>query len=406
MNKRKLLASFAILALLVSVLAGCGPKPQPTAEPTVEPVEEAAPIKIGVPTPLSPPADYKAGEINVDTVNLAIEELNKKGGALGREFEAVVADDEGDTSTGVSVVTKLITEDKVVALVGPWHSSVALAQSKIADEYKVPIFLHYSWTDEITTMHSDYVFRVSPYNSEIAQLVVPFIKEQGYKHIGFMAEDSAYGTGFADGLTESAGAEGVEVTTRVFPAESMDLSPQLLEFKSLTPPIDLLVIAAVYQPMYLIPKQAREVGLTCDIMAGWDYPGWSPEYWETTGDAGVGVFYPTFYSSQLTLSPLGTHFKEAYTAAYDHEPPIYAYYLYDEVMMIAEAIEQASSTDPEKIAEVLRAMEFDGTTGKIKFERRDTPGDPVWNQWLGHQIFIMRPTEVGQMQDQAEIFWP
>jgi len=419
MAKNKFLAFVMLFVLVAPTLAGCGPTP--TAAPTPTPVPptptpapptptpppaEAEPIKIGVTTPLSPPGDYKGGQINVDTVKLAIKELNEKGGALGRKFQEVVVDDQGNTSTGVSVVTKLITEDKVTAIVGAWHSSVAVAQSKIANDYKVPFLLHYSWADEITAAHSDFVFRVSPYNSQIAQLMMPFIKKQGYKHVAVMAEDSAYGTGFADGMKAAAEPEGVQVTIRVFPAQAMDLSPQLLELKALTPPIDLLVIAAVYQPMYLIPKQAREVGLNCDLMAGWDYPGWSPEYWETTGESGVGVFYPTFSSKKLTLSPLGAHFKEAYKAAYGHEPPIYAYYLYDEVMMIAEAIKKANSADPVKVAETLKTLEFDGTTGKIKFESRDKPNDPVWNQWLGQQIFILRPTKQGQMQEDAEIVYP
>ena len=420
MSKR-LFALIAILVLVTPLVAACGATPEPAqptaapqaaepttaAEPTAaEPAASSEPIKIGVTTPLSPPADVQAGEINVNTVKLAIQHLNEQGGALGRQFQEVIVDDMGDTATGVSAVTKLISEDKVSAIVGAWHGSVALAQSQVAAEQKVPILLHYSWPDDITAMHSDFVFRVSPYNSQIAALLIPFMKEQGYKNVAVMAEDSAYGTGFADGLTKVAAAEGIEVTTRVFPAESMDLSPQLLELKSLTPPVDLLVVAAVYQPMYLIPKQAREVGLECDIMAGWDYPGWSPDFWATAGEAGVGVFFPTFYSTALNLTPLGTKFKEAYNAAYGHEPPIYAYYLYDEVLMVAEAITKGGSADPGKVAENLKTLEFEGTTGMIKFESRDTPGDPVWNQWLGQQVFIMRPTAVGQMQEDDEIVWP
>ena len=412
MTTQKFSALVSLVVLIALLLTACGGTTAPTAVPSVAPSvapATSAPtgtIKIGVTTPLSPPGDYKSGEINVNTVKLAIQDLNNKGGALGLQFEAVVVDDQGDTSTGVSVVTKLITEDKVSAIVAPWHGSVALAQSKVANDYKVPILLHYSWPDEITAMHSDYVFRVSPYNSEIVQLLLPFLKAQGYKSIAVMAEDSAYGTGFADSMIALAGAEGIPVIKRVFPAESMDLSPQLLELTSLTPPVDLLLIAAVYQPMYLIPKQARESGYKGDIMAGWDYPGWSPDYWTTTGEAGVGVYYPTFYSSKLSLTDLGTQFKQAYTTAYGSEPPIYAYYLYDEVLMVAEAVKQSNSTDPVKIAAALKTMQFEGTTGMIKFESRDTPNDPVWNQWLGQQIFIMRPTAVGQMQDQDEIVWP
>ncbi|MGB9605860.1 MAG: ABC transporter substrate-binding protein, partial [Bryobacteraceae bacterium] len=201
---------FACMLLVMPLLTGCGAQPGG---------KETGPIKIGVPTPLSPPADYKAGEINVNTVKLAIDEINKQGGVLGRQLEAVIMDDQGDTATGVNVVTKMITEDKVVAIVGPWHGSVALAQAKVAAEKQVPILLHYSWPDDITAMHSDFVFRVSPYNSQIAQLLIPFMLQKGYKHIAVMAEDSSYGTGFADGMTKAAQPHGIQVTTRVFPAQ-------------------------------------------------------------------------------------------------------------------------------------------------------------------------------------------
>lgn len=335
-KKRRLWVSitFLLLAsivLTISTTACKRPSPGPSDEVSTKPPTPTEPIKIGVPTPLSPPADFKAGQINVNTLKLAANEVNRLGGVLGRQIELVIGDDEGNASKGVSLVQKMITQDKVSAILGVWHGSVALAQAKVAAQYKVPIIIHYSWPDEITAEHSDYIFRIGPFNSEIAQLLVPFIKEKGYKHVAVMAEDSSYGLGFSEALKKEGQKEGFQVTVKVFPSQALDLRPQLLELKNMSPRPDLLIVASVYQPMYLIPKQAFEVGLApqTQVMAGWDYPGWSAEFWKTVGQAGKGIMYPAFYHAEMTLTERGKKFKEAYTQEYKESPPIYAYFLYD-----------------------------------------------------------------------------
>ena len=366
---------------------------------------EAAEIKIGLVTPLSAPGDYEAGKINVQTVELAVDELNRKGGILGSKVVLVKADDEGKPAVGVTAVQRVIGNDKVSAIVGAWHGSVALAQAKIADKMAVPIFFHYSWPDDLTTMHSNYVFRVSPYNSQIANLLIPFVIQKGFKNIAVLHETTAYGTGFADAFVKAAKEKGINMVQKGFPAESQDLKPQLLELKAMKTKPDLLVVSSVYQAMYLIPKQAYEVGLAPDtkILAGWDYPGWSPEWWEVMGEKGVGVMYPTFYSSKLKLMSLGEQFKKAFTEKYKFEPPIYAYFLYDEVMIIADGMTRAKSSDPKKLAEALKSTRFNGTTGAITFERKD---GPVWNQWTGHQLFVLQLNAFKQAGKDAAIIYP
>jgi branched-chain amino acid transport system substrate-binding protein len=362
-------------------------------------------IKIGLVTPLSAPGDYESGKINVMAAELTVDELNQKGGILKKKVALVKADDEGKPAVGVTAVQRLIANDKVSAIVGAWHSSVALAQAKVADKMAVPMFFHYSWTDDLTTMHSDYIFRVSPYNSEIASLLVPFLTQKGYKNIAIMHETTAYGTGFAEALVKAAAEKGIKVVKIGFPAEGQDLKPQLLELKAMKPKPELLVISSVYQAMYLIPKQAHEVGLAPEmkIMAGWDYPGWSPEWWEVMGEKGVGVMYPTFYSSKLKLTSLGERFKKAFTERYKFDAPIYAYFLYDEMMIIADAMERVKSSDPKKLAGALRTTRFNGTTGLITFERKE---GPVWNQWLGHQLFVLQLTAPKQKGADAAVIYP
>lgn len=362
-------------------------------------------IKLGLATPLSAPGDYESGQINVKTTELAVEELNQRGGIFGKKVVLAKADDEGKPAVGVTSVQRLIANEKVSAIVGAWHSSVALAQAKVADRMGVPMFLHYSWADDLTAQHSDYIFRVSPFNSEIADLLVPFLTKKKYKNIVIMHETTAYGTGFANALVKAAGDKGIKVVQVGFPAEAQDLKPQLLELKAMKPRPELLMVSSVYQAMYLIPKQAHEIGLAPEtqILAGWDYPGWSPEWWEVMGDKGVGVMYPTFSSAKLKLTSLGEHFKKVFVEKYKFDPPIYAYFLYDEVMIIADAMERAKSSDPKKLAEAFKTTRFDGTTGVITFERK---GGAVWNQWMGHQLFVLQLTAPNQKGKDAAVIYP
>jgi ABC-type branched-subunit amino acid transport system substrate-binding protein len=121
------------------------------------------------------------------------------------------------------------------------------------------------------------------------------------------------------------------------------------------------------------------------------------------GEQGVGVTYATFESNKLKLSPSGEHFKKAFKAKYDFDPPVFAYFLYDEVMILADAMERAKSSDPKMVAAALKDTKFEGTTGLITFDRKE---GPVWNQWMGHQLFVKKLTAVKQTGEQAEVIYP
>jgi len=360
-------------------------------------------IKLGMVTPLSAPGDYKSGQINVQVGELAVEQLNAQGGLLGKKVEMVKADDEGKPAVGVTAIQRMIASEKVSAVVGVWHSSVAVAQGKVVTKMKTPMLLHYTWADEMTADHSDYIWRVGPFNSEIAALMLPYI-EKNFKTIAVMYETTAFGTGFADALAKLAEDKGIKTYKIAYPAEATDLEPQLLELKGKDPKPELLVVAAVYQATNLIPKQAFEIGLAPEmkILCAWDWPTYA-DFWEVLGEKGVGVMYATFESEKLQLSPLGESFKKSFKAKYDYEPPVFAYFLYDEIMILAETIKRINSADPQKIAEALKETKFAGTTGEITFERKD---GPVWNQWMGHQLFVKKMTEFKQKGPDAEVVYP
>ena len=384
---------FIIVTLIVFFL-GFGP-----SSVTAEDV-----IKFGIATPLTA-GDYKSGQINVQTAELFIEQINAKGGLLGKKVVLVKADDEGKPAVGVTAMHRLAKE-KVSVIVGVWHSSVVMAQAKVLEQMKVPMILHYSWADELTAGHSPYIYRVGPFNSQIAQLMVPYFEKEGFKTIAVLHETTAFGTGFTDALQKLAEAKGIKIYRTGIPAEATDIKPQLLDFKGKDPMPELLVLAVNYQPTNLAPKQAAEIDLfpKCGVLCAWDWPTY-PDFWEVVGENGVGVTYATFESNKLKLSPLGESFKKEFTEKYKFAPPVFSYFMYDGMMMVAETIKKINSADPQKIAEALKDITFDGTTGVVSFERKEGPG-PIWNQWMGHQLFIKKLTEFKQNGEDAEVVYP
>lgn len=359
-------------------------------------------VKFGIATPLTA-GDYKSGQINVQTAELFINQINAQGGLLGKKVVLVKADDEGKPAVGVTAMQRLAKE-KVSAIVGVWHSSVVMAQAKVIEQMKVPMLLHYTWADELTAGHSDYIYRIGPFNSEIARLLVPYLTKSGFKTIAILHETTAFGTGFTDALQKLAEEQGIKVYRTGIPAEATDLKPQLLDFKGKDPMPELMVLAVNYQPTNLAPKQAAEIDLypKCGILCAWDWPTY-PDFWEVVGEKGVGITYATFESNKLKLSPLGESFKKAFSDKYGFAPPVYTYFMYDGMMIVADTIKRINSADPQKIAAALKDTKFDGTTGLITFERKE---GPIWNQWMGHQLFVKKLTQFKQKGEDAEVVYP
>jgi branched-chain amino acid transport system substrate-binding protein len=359
-------------------------------------------VKFGIATPLTA-GDYKSGQINVQTAELFIDQINAEGGLLGKKVVLVKADDEGKPAVGVTAMQRLASE-KVSAIVGVWHSSVVMAQAKVIEQMKVPMLLHYTWADELTAGHSDYIYRIGPFNSEIAGLMVPYLIKAGFKTIAILHETTAFGTGFTDALQKLAEEQGIKVYRTGIPAEATDLKPQLLDFKGKDPMPELMVLAVNYQPTNLAPKQAAEIDLypKCGILCAWDWPTY-PDFWEVVGEKGIGITYATFESNKLKLSPLGENFKKAFSEKYGFVPPVYCYFMYDGMMIVADTIKRINSADPQEIAAALKDTKFEGSTGLITFERKE---GPIWNQWMGHQLFVKKLTEFKQKGEDAEVIYP
>src|ERR1041385_9179931 len=209
--------------VLLAVMAGVG---------AVAPALGQGPVKIGVLTPLSPPGDASAGQFIVRGAKMAADDVNARGGVLGnRKIELVIEDDAGTPEKGVSGLRKLATQDRVVAVLGQFHSSVMGAVQDLAEQFKIPLFSTQASARGITERHLSYTFRTHVIDPDRVALWNKWIKQQGFKRVALIAENTDYGVGLVEETKRLFKTMDVqaELKTVIFDRAVVDLTPQLLE---------------------------------------------------------------------------------------------------------------------------------------------------------------------------------
>src|SRR5215468_6289864 len=263
-----------------------------------------APVKIGVLTPLSPPGDATAGQFIVRGAKMAADEINGHGGVLGgRKIEIIAEDDAGTPEKGVAGLRKLASQDHVVAVVGQFHSSVTEAVQDLAEQLKVPVFLTQASAKKLTEKHLNYTFRTHVIDPDRVTLWNRWIKQQGYKRVALIAENTDYGVGVVEETQKLFKTMDVkaELKTLIFDRAVVDLTPQVLDIKNWKP--DLLINVGIGTPVYLISKQAYDVGLipATPMLISYDAPA-RPEYWKTLGEKGTYATFIVYYHPTMKLT--------------------------------------------------------------------------------------------------------
>jgi branched-chain amino acid transport system substrate-binding protein len=344
------------------------------------PASAQKPVKIGVLTPLSPPGDAAAGQFIVRGAKMGAEDVNARGGVLGgRKIELVVEDDSGTPEKGAAAFRKLATQDQAVAVVGQFHSSVMTAVQALAEQFKVPVFSTQASARQITERHLNYTFRTHVIDPDRCQMWTKWVKERGFKRAALITENTDYGVGLVDETKKAFAAlhPGAELKTIIFDRAVVDLTPQLLEIKNWKP--DVLLNGGIGTPMYLIIKQAYDVGLhpTVPMLISYDAPT-RPEYWKTLGEKGTWASFIVYYHPTMRLTGRGEAFRKKYMTEFKEDPVYGALNAFAQVGLLADALNAAKSDNPEELVKSLLAGKFEGWNGTISFTRGE---GPYWQQW-------------------------
>jgi branched-chain amino acid transport system substrate-binding protein len=354
----------SILAASLAVLAGCGG----------EPAAGRQGIKVGFFGALTgPTATFAISGKN--GAMLAVAEINAAGGVLGKPLVLLSEDDRGEASEAASAVSKLITRDHVVALIGENASSRTLAAAPIAQNYKVPMISPSSTNVEVTKK-GDYVFRVCFIDPYQGLALATFARRELKAQTAAILVDarSDYSVGLAEAFRSAFEAAGGRIVSELKYVEGdSDFSAQLTAMRPLAP--DVLMVPGYYTDAGLIARQARSLGLKATLLGadGWD----SPKLVEIGGEAMEGAYLSNHYSVD-DPSPAVRRFVDAYGAKYGSEPDSIAALTYDATRLLADAIERAGSTEGKRIRDALASTkDFAGVTGTITMDADRNPIKPA-----------------------------
>jgi branched-chain amino acid transport system substrate-binding protein len=310
-------------------------------------------------------------------IQLAKEEINAKGGVLGRKINVLVEDDRSIADEARTAAEKLISRDKVVALLGEISSSKSIAAAPAAQNAHVPMLSPGSTNPKVTKM-GDYVFRacfIDPFQGEaMARFAMDELK---LKKFAFLyAVNSDYSTGLRDYVKQTLLKKGGQVLAEQSYTESKDkdFKAQLTSIKNAEP--DAIFVTGYYTEAGVIAKQARELGITCPLIGG---DGWDSDQTIKIGKQAVeGCYFANHYSPD-EQRPEVQAFVAAYKAKYKGKvPDAMAILGYDAMKLLADAIQRAGSTDSTKIRDALASTKnFPGAAGAITIDAERNANKPI-----------------------------
>ncbi len=318
------------------------------------PAAAAESIKVGVILPFTGGSSLAGTEI-FSGITLALEEVNAAGGVLGRPIELVREDDESVPTKGVTAAQKLITRDRVVALIGTYNSAVALPASDVARKAKIPMVTGGSTAVSVTkanTPGDPWFFRHFPGSDEqgtqSAQDVVVRLKK---KRLAILYENTAYGKDLERAFREITNKVGAAiVSSETYNQGDTDFYTQLTKLKSLAP--EGVYIAGLLAEGAAILRQARELGLGTQFIGSGGLM--SDKLIELAGPASEGFAISTMYEPS-TNNTVGAEFGKRFAKRFGVAANTHSALGYDSLRVLTDAIRRAGGTEGPAIQKALMA---------------------------------------------------
>lgn len=362
----KVLTALVLGTVLAGLAAGCGGGEK-----------KADTIKVGANLEMTGgSASY--GISSKNAIELAFKEINEKGGINGKQLELVVADNKSEAAEATNAMQKLVSQDNVVAVIGPNLSSSVIAASAINNSAKVldiaPMATNpYVTVDQASGKTKDFNYRtcfIDPFQGTVMAKFAT--AELGVGNAAVLIDNSSdYAKGLAQFFKENFVKEGGAVTAEEsYLQKDTDFKATLTKIKATNP--DFLYVPGYYQEVGLIVKQARELGMNMPIAGddGWD----SAKMPEIAGAAALNNTYFSSLYSPEDSSDINKNFVAAYEKAYGQKPDVFAALSYDSALLVAEAIKNAGSTEPAKISEAMAKINgFSGVSGSVTFDDKHNP---------------------------------
>lgn len=338
----------------------------------------ADPVKIGSVVSATGPAAF-LGDPEAKTLKLYVEELNKKGGLLGRPVELVLYDDGGDANKARTFATRLVEDDKVIAMVGGTTTGTTMAMIPVFEDAKIP-FISLAGAIEIIEPVRAFVFKTPHTDKTACQKIFEDMKAKGITKIGMISGTDGFGKSMRAQCMKVIGDYGITVLAdENYGATDSDMTPQLNKIKN-TAGIQAVLNPGFGQGPAIVTRNYAQLGISLPLYQSHGVA--SKSFIDLAGPAAEGVRLPAPALLVVDKLPaddkqkaIGTAYKASYEKATGQPVSTFGGYAFDGIQLLVKGIEKAKSTDPQKVRDAIESTkDYVGVTGIYTMSATDHLG--------------------------------
>jgi branched-chain amino acid transport system substrate-binding protein len=368
--------------------------------------EEA--LKVGIILPITG-EKAKFGEIEKKSFEMALDEINAKGGINGKQLQFIFEDDTGRPDVARSAAEKLITKDKVIMLGGGYGSSETFAIAGVAQQSRIPFLVNTGSDDKITQSGWDYVFRLNPPVSDYPEGLESFLTEVVKpKTAAILYENTNFGSSGSKEFAKTCESMGIKVLmSEGYESGGVDFKPLLVKVKQAQP--DLVYMISYLMDASLLMRQSMELRITPKLFVGGAAGFTLPEFPKNAGKASEGVFSATLWYQTLPY-PGAKEYYANFVKKYNTDTEYHGAEGYAAAYVIADTLKRTASLAAKDVREALAKTDLMTAFGPVKFisynkmtNQNKLPTYLV--QWIDGKLELVWPKDVANKPYLYPIDW-
>jgi len=339
--------------------------------------EKAESVKIGAIFAVTGPASF-LGAPEAKTAEMLVEKINAAGGVNGHKIELIVKDSGASPEKAVSFCKQLIEEDKVLAIIGPSTSGETMQIKPICEEEKM-ILVSCAAAEVIVNPVAKYVFKTPQKDSQAVTWIYQTMKDMGISKIAVLSGNTGFGQAGKKQLETMAPDFGINIAVNeVYDKGATDLTDILTKVKA--GEVQAVVNWSIVPAQSIVAKNMKQIGMDAPLFQSHGFG--NLKYVEQAGEAAEGILFPCGRLLAIDVLPddhpqkaVLAKYKKDYEGKYNEPVSTFGGHAYDALMIVVKAIENAGSTDREKVRDAIESMKgFVGTGGTFNFSAEDHNG--------------------------------
>lgn len=340
------------------------------------PVLAADTIKIGAILAVTGPASF-LGAPEAKTLEMLVEDINARGGIIGKKLELVIKDSGASPEKAVSFARQLIDEEKVFAIIGPSTSGETMAIKNIAEEGKT-LLISCAAAEVIVNPLAKYVFKVAPRDSYAAVKIFQQMKQMKISRIGVLSSNTGFGKAGKEQLEKLAPEHGIQIAVNeVYDKSATDLTAEVTKLRAAN--VQAVVNWSIEPAQAIVIKNVRQMGMKVPVFQSHGFA--NVQYAKAAGAAAEGVIFP---ASRIVVAdalpdrnhqkPVIAAYRKAYEAKFGEDVSTFGGHAYDSLMLLARAIREGGDNREQVRSSFEKIRNFIGTAGIFNFSPADHNG--------------------------------